>query len=571
MGLFDSMFGGAGVYKDMLDPEMMKQIQQQSQLAMAAQLLAAGGPSPTRTSIGQALGKGLMAGQQAQQSGVTNAAQSMLLKQKMDEYKRQTNYLAALQGQGAGAETQVPTAAPMTSGQALDLPNMQLGPTNARASMIGQTPAVPKLTEQDRLYNDLMRKSQLAAKYNMQDESSKYFDQALKVKPTPQVTGQPFEVSDLQGKPIMLQQFSDGSTQTMQGFGPRRNVSLQSFGGKMVAVDNNQLQAGQSFDMSMSPDAAASNQLGQQNLALNRSKFNYQQGQDAISNARSAFDLVNTPGGSYYVPKPGAQMGAGQMGAGQMGAGQMGAGQIGAGQIGAGQIGAGQIGAGQMGGGQVGGGQVGGGLPPAPLAAAPSTGAQTAAPTGQGNQFLRPAAAIPILGPNGQLISTQNDPEAFSKSRKQLADMRQSLGSYKDEVAKDLIVFPGSIPIPFTDSGIPLPQGADSAAMTAKYTAMTMGLKNLYELGALAGPDMALLERQMTNPASFKGWLTSYGGLDAQIQVIEDMLNRSEDNLATAYNRPIKRSVYTPPPPASPASPAPPSGKRSLQDIFKRG
>jgi hypothetical protein len=544
MGLFDSMFGGAGVYKDMLDPEMMKQIQQQSQLAMAAQLLAAGGPSTTPTSLGQALGKGLMAGQQAQQGGVTNAAQSMLLKQKMDEYKRETNYLAALQGQGAGAETQMPTAAPMTSDQAIGLPNMPIGPTNARASMIGQTPAVPKLSEQDRLYNDLMRKSQLAAKYNMQDESSKYFDQALKVKPTPQVTGQPFEVSDLQGNRIMLQQFSDGSTQTMQGFGPRRNIDLVNMGGKMVAVDKNQVRAGQSFDMSMSPDAAASNQLGQQNLALNRLKFGYQQGQDAISNARGAFDLVNTPGGSYYVPKPGA-------------------GQVGGGQVGGGQVGAGQMGA----------GQVGGGLPPAPLAAAPSTGAQTAAPTGQGNQFLRPVAAIPILGPNGQMISTQNDPEAFSKSRKQLADMRQSLGSYKAEVQKDLFVFPGSIPIPFTDSGIPLPQGADSAAMTAKYTAMTMGLKNLYELGALAGPDMALLERQMTNPASFKGWLTSYGGLDAQIQVIETMLNRSEDNLATAYNRPIKRSVYTPPPPASPASPGTPGthgGQRSLQDIFRR-
>lgn len=310
MGLFDTMFGGAGVYKDMLDPEMMKQIQQQSQLAMAAQLLAAGGPSPTRTSIGQALGKGLMAGQQAQQGGVTNAAQSMLLKQKMDEYKRQTNYLAALQGQGAGAETQVPTAAPMTSGQALGLPNMQLGPTNARASMIGQTPAVPKLSEQDRLYNDLMRKSQLAAKYNMQDESSKYFDQALKVKPTPQVTGQPFEVSDLQGNPIMLQQFSDGSTQTMQGFGPRRNVSLQSFGGKMVAVDNNQLQAGQSFEMSMSPDAQASNLLGQQNLGLNQAKFAYGQGQDVLSNARadkqlniSAQTAANSGGGTVEERK----------------------------------------------------------------------------------------------------------------------------------------------------------------------------------------------------------------------------------------------------------------------------
>jgi len=94
--------------------------------------------------------------------------------------------------------------------------------------------------------------------------------------------------------------------------------------------------------------------------------------------------------------------------------------------------------------------------------------------------------------------------------------MRQSLGAYKEEVRKGNFVIPGSIPVPFTEGGIPLPQGKDSAAMTAKYTAMTMGLKNLYELGALAGPDMSLLERQMTNPASFKGWLTSIGGMEEQ-------------------------------------------------------
>jgi hypothetical protein len=174
---------------------------------------------------------------------------------------------------------------------------------------------------------------------------------------------------------------------------------------------------------------------------------------------------------------------------------------------------------------------------------------------------LRPAgaaAAIPILGPDGQPIATQRAPEAFSKAQKQLADMRQSLGSYREEVGKGKIVFPGSIPVPFTDSGIPLPQGEDSAAMTARYTAMTMGLKNLYELGALAGPDMALLERQMTNPASFKGWLTSAGGLEEQIQVIEDMLNRAEENLASSYNMPFKPSKYVP------------REKKSLDDIFKK-
>ena len=137
------MFGGAGVYKDMLDPEAMKQVQQQSQLAMAAQLLAAGGPSTSPTSLGQALGKGVMAGQQAQQGGMTNAVQGMLMKQKMDEYKRdleiKKNYAKMFAG-GTPNPNQPSSQAmtQLTPQQALLATGMPAGPTNARAAMIGQ-------------------------------------------------------------------------------------------------------------------------------------------------------------------------------------------------------------------------------------------------------------------------------------------------------------------------------------------------------------------------------------------------------------------------------------------------
>jgi hypothetical protein len=143
MGLFDSMFGGAGVYKDMLDPETMRQVQQQSQLAMAAQLLAAGGPSTSPTSLGQALGKGVMAGQQAQQGGVTNAVQGMLMKQKMDEYKRDLDIKKSYAEMFAGGTPtpNQPSSQAMTQltpQQALLATGMPVGPTKARAAMIGQ-------------------------------------------------------------------------------------------------------------------------------------------------------------------------------------------------------------------------------------------------------------------------------------------------------------------------------------------------------------------------------------------------------------------------------------------------
>ena len=143
MGLFDSMFGGAGVYKDMLDSETMRQVQQQSQLAMAAQLLAAGGPSTSPTSLGQALGKGVMAGQQAQQGGVTNAVQGMLMKQKMDEYKRDLDIkkrYAEMFAGGTPTPNQPSSQAmtQLTPQQALLATGMPVGPTKARAAMIGQ-------------------------------------------------------------------------------------------------------------------------------------------------------------------------------------------------------------------------------------------------------------------------------------------------------------------------------------------------------------------------------------------------------------------------------------------------
>jgi len=502
-GIMD-MFGGGDIYGDLLTDEQKQRMQQQTMMTMAAKLLQAGGPSTTPTSLGQALGGAFLSGQEAYGKAGGNAIQGMLTKQKIDEYRRTQKYREAMLG---GT-----TAAPVTAGlvitpaQALAVGGTPPGPTKQRAGMIGGAAPASKVSEQDKMYADLQRKYDLSNQYGMTDESKIYFDQMQKIRPTATVTGQPFQATDVSGKPVMLQQFNDGTIKTVNGFGPGRNMSMQTLGGRMVAVDMNAVAPGSQMQIGMSPDAAANLGLNKQKFdyqqGLDTKNFNYQQGQDALSNARSEFDLVNTPAGSFYIPKPGVASASATPSYSSQNA--------------------------------------------AAPTAAPTQ--QTAAPTGQGNDFLRPAqsVAIPVLGPDGQAISTQRPPEAFSKAAKQLADMRQSLGAYKEEVRKGNFVIPGSIPVPFTEGGIPLPQGKDSAAMTAKYTAMTMGLKNLYELGALAGPDMSLLERQMTNPASFKGWLTSIGGMEEQIQVIETMLNRSEENLASSYRMPFKPSVYTP-------------------------
>jgi hypothetical protein len=73
--------------------------------------------------------------------------------------------------------------------------------------------------------------------------------------------------------------------------------------------------------------------------------------------------------------------------------------------------------------------------------------------------------------------------------------------------------------------------------MQAKYTALLMGVKDLYTLGALTGPDMGIIESQLTNPASWSGKFTTKEGFEAQTKVIEDMLKRSATNLENTYGR----------------------------------
>ena len=125
------------------------------------------------------------------------------------------------------------------------------------------------------------------------------------------------------------------------------------------------------------------------------------------------------------------------------------------------------------------------------------------------------------------------------KASKQLNDLEGALADYKKELKKDITVFPTNIPVPFSDTGIPLPTGADTARLSGKYNSLLMGVKNLYELGALTGPDMAIINRQFTNPASFTGALTSRNAMNEQITVLEDMLTRAKENLASSYRQTV--------------------------------
>ena len=142
------------------------------------------------------------------------------------------------------------------------------------------------------------------------------------------------------------------------------------------------------------------------------------------------------------------------------------------------------------------------------------------------------------------------DPAAFSAKEQKLKDFEGYLKDYKDELAKNLTVFPTKIPlVPSQGIEIPLPVGSDTARMQAKYNALLMGVKDAYQLGALTGPDMGIVEAQITNPASISGMMHSKEAFGEQVKVLDDILNRAKTNLETSYGRKMSYTV-----PAKPAA-----------------
>ena len=165
---------------------------------------------------------------------------------------------------------------------------------------------------------------------------------------------------------------------------------------------------------------------------------------------------------------------------------------------------------------------LGGGPAPAAAPAAGGTGMPSArVPAPQAALAgATPTAGKPLMGKGKEA------PVKFNDTDLQLSGLAGSLKDFRKEVSKDV----------FTGAKF-IPTGQDTARMQAKYTALLMGVKDLYTLGALTGPDMGIIESQLTNPASWSGKFTTKEGFEAQIKVIEDMLKRSATNLENTYSR----------------------------------
>jgi hypothetical protein len=302
---FANLFGGdttTGI-DALLNADQRRLMSRNANLSAAAALLAAGGPSRQRVGLGQALGSALQAGQQGYQQARTGSLQELLLGEKLKEGQAARQ----VQQQVASALTTQP-AALTPEMQALSAPGGQVGPTVQRAEMAN---AIPQQTPNQIKAMQYQNAADVLAAAGRVADAEKYQNMAEKLNPRAEVVGQPFEVTDATGKPILVQQFKDGKLQTAAGFGPKREVVLQNLGGQTVAVNKSALRGGETFQQTMTPGEVASNQVALGNLAVNQGQLGVARGGLALRGqefARGAFDRVETADGLMFVPKtPGGQ------------------------------------------------------------------------------------------------------------------------------------------------------------------------------------------------------------------------------------------------------------------------
>jgi hypothetical protein len=295
--LFSGGFGGTPSGLDaLLTEDQRKLLGRNATLSAAAALLQASGRSTTPISLGQALGSALQAGQQGYQQARAGSFQDLILGQKLKEMQTAQD----LQKQVAGVLTKPPTVLTPDQ-QALRAPVSEAGPFGPKVARAELAASIQPPSANELKAGQYQQIADLYAAQGRSEDAKRYQEMSEKLNPRPEIVGQPIEVTDTKGNPILVQQYKDGSVKTMQGFGPKRDVVLQNLGGQTVAVNKSALKGGETFAQTMTPSEIANLDISRANLGVAQAGLGLRQQEFA----RSAFDRVDTPEGFFNVPKGG--------------------------------------------------------------------------------------------------------------------------------------------------------------------------------------------------------------------------------------------------------------------------
>ena len=109
-------------------------------------------------------------------------------------------------------------------------------------------------------------------------------------------------------------------------------------------------------------------------------------------------------------------------------------------------------------------------------------------------------------------------------------------------------------------------QGRDKARLSTAYNDMMIEMKELFNLGVLQGPDMAIMERTLTDPTTINAQLLQQiGGIQAflgQLDLVQQKLNNAKARARWLSTGAPMESMMGPGAPDAPstAAPAPPAG-----------
>lgn len=133
---------------------------------------------------------------------------------------------------------------------------------------------------------------------------------------------------------------------------------------------------------------------------------------------------------------------------------------------------------------------------------------------------------VPMVDAAGNAVTkSASIPQKYKDTLYNLNNFGDQLKSYNEALAN------------FSTSTYFSPEKATD--LMSKYSSLKMDLKNLYELGALAGPDVQILAEGLTDPSSIKGFAMPQSHFKKQTAILEDRLNNARANLAKAYNQPV--------------------------------
>jgi hypothetical protein len=259
-GLLGDIFGGGGGatgLEEYLTAAQTEQMNRQALLQAAIAASQASAPSTTPKNFMQILGAGLAGGQQGYQQAQQGALAQLLAKQKLDEYKRkqalQTMLTKGLFGDQTAPtmatepQTQFPMAGEViTPMQSQVIGGLPFGPTNDRASLIGQKmpegfapPSLPAVsvsakqrTPQD-IFSSLSPQQRLLVASDPESLLPKVFEESMKRESFETVTGQ--DAADLGLDPRGRYQINNRTNQISTLQAPSEEFKIVS-GAKAVEL-----------------------------------------------------------------------------------------------------------------------------------------------------------------------------------------------------------------------------------------------------------------------------------------------------------------------------------------------